>query len=322
MTVAANGISPSAAEPYLTAAGLSSEWKDGSFSVSADGEMALNENGGITANARLADLRLADGSELFALNEARIKGIGVDPHTGTLRADAIDISGPSLSAHRDADGNLHLFAFKTNPAARPPAGAPSPPQPTESQAAALSPAPFDNFEIGHFAWKDVHLDLTDDGVNPPAALSISDAGITVDDLSIHLKPTSAPPREGKIRAWLVAPNLASGLSFDGIITPAADQTNCDFNIRGEGLRGDAVATYLKPLGIEPTLKNGSVKVHGKLKLDQTGDQPRLSLALDNLKYSDADQSLVSVAGVEIDGVSAAPGRVALDSIAVKSPRRG
>ena len=216
-------------------------------------------------------------------------------------------------------GDLYLFAFKTKPAPVGSTVATVQAQPAPSEVAAQTPAVFDNFEIGHFAWKGVYVSLTDDGVNPPAALSISDAGITVDDLSIHLKSTGAPPKEGKIRAWLVAPNLASRLSFDGVVTPAADQTKCDFKIRGEGLRGDAVATYLKRLGIEPTLKDGSLTVHGKAKVDQTGDRPRFSLALDDLKYSDADQSLISVAGIQVEGVSAEPGKLTLDSIAVKSP---
>ncbi|MGD0462945.1 MAG: DUF748 domain-containing protein [Tepidisphaeraceae bacterium] len=319
LTVAADGIAPSAADPYLNAARLASEWKDGSFSASADGEMALGDDGAVTANARLADVRLADGSELFAFKQARIKGMGVDPHTRTLRVDAIDISGPSFAAHRDAEGNLHVFAFKTKPASGSAAVSTVQAHPAANEVAEQTPSVFENFEIGHFAWKDVHVSLTDDTVNPPAALSISDAGITVDDLSIHLKPTGAAPKPGKIRAWLVAPNLASRLSFEGIVTPAPDQTNCDFNIRGEGLRRDAAAAYLKPLGIEPTLTDGSVAVHGKVKLDQTGDRPRLSLALDNLKYNDADQSLASVAGIHVDGLSAGPGKITLDSINVESP---
>ncbi len=320
LTVGANGISPSAAEPYLNAAGLSSEWKNGSFSVSADGDMSLGDSGAVTANARLFGLRLADDSELFALKEARIKGVGIDPNTRTLRADAIDISGPSLAAHRDAEGNLHLFAFKTKAVvAVAPAAVTSPAKPVATEVAAPTPSPFDNFEIGHFAWKDVHVSLTDDGVKPPAALSISDAGISVDDLAVHLKPNGAAPKKGKFRAWLVAPNLASGLSFDGVITPATDKTGCDFTIRGEGLRGDAVAMYIKPLGIEPTLKDGSLMVRGKALLDQIGDHPRFSLALDDLKYNDADRSLISVAGIQVDGVSAEAGKLTLDSIAVKSP---
>lgn len=318
LTVAADGIAPSAVNPYLNAAGLASEWRDGTFSTAADGELALDDNGGLTASARLSDLRLADGPELFALKEAKIKGVGIDPQTRTLRVEAIDISGPNLAAHRDAEGNLHLFAFKTTPVAGP-APTASPAQPPAIAVAAQTPAQFDNFEIGHFAWKDVHVSLTDDGVNPPAVLSISDAGVTVDDLSIHLKPTAAAPREGKIRAWLSAPNLASDLSFDGIITPASDKTNCDFRIRGKGLRGDGVATYLKLLGIEPTLKDGSLQIHGNARLDQTGDRPRLSLKLGDLKYNDADQPLVSVAEVQINGASAEPGKVTLDSILVKSP---
>jgi hypothetical protein len=320
LTAAANGISPSAADPYLNAARLASEWKDGSFSASAEGEMAIDNDGAVTANARLVDLRLADGAELFALKEARIKGAGVDLHTRTLRVDAVDISGPSLVAHRDAGGNLHFFAFKTKPASGSSTVATVRAQPAATEVADQTPPVFENFEIGHFAWKDVHVSLTDDAANPPAALSVSDAGITVDDLSIHLKPTGAAPKLGKIRAWLVAPNLASGLSFEGVVTPASDQINCDFNIRGEGLRGNAVATYLKPLGMEPTLTDGSVAVHGKAKLDQTGDQPRLSLALDNLKYNDADQSLASVAGIRVDGLSAGPGKITLNSITVQSPR--
>ena len=317
LTIAAGGIAPSAIEPYLNAAGLSSEWKEGSFSVSADGQMTLNDNGGLTASARLADLRLADGAELFALKEARIKGVGVDPISRTLRADAIDISGPTLAARRDAQGNLHAFAFATKSVTTSPPTRPA--QPATNGVAQQIPSPFDNFEIGHFAWKDIHVALTDEGINPPAALSISDAGITVDDLSIHLKPTGTAPRKGKIHAWLVAPNLASELSFDGVVTPAADQANCDFTVRGQGLRGDAVATYLKPLGIEPTLKDGSLEVRGNAKLDHTGDRPRISLTLDNLKYSDEDQSLISVAAVQIDGASAGPGKVTLDSIVVNSP---
>jgi hypothetical protein len=321
VTVAADGIAPTAIEPYLSAAGLASEWKDGTFTVSADGDISLNDNGVITANAKLGDLRLADQVELFALKNATIKGVGVDPQTRTVRADAIDISGPSLSVHRDSQGNLHLFAFKTIPVAATTAAIP---QPATAETATIpsnasSPPPFDNFEIGHFAWRDVHVNLTDDGVSPSASLAISDAGITIDDLAVHLKPTGEPPKQGKITAWLVAPNLAESLTFDGNVTPGPALTNCDFTVSGRGLRGDAVATYLKPLGIEPTLKDGSLSLHGTAKLDETGSSPSFSVALGDLKYNDADQSLISVRGVKVDGVTAGAGKITLGSIDVQSP---
>ena len=318
LAASADGITLSAAQPYLNTAGFASEWKDGHFSVDADGNISLDP-GGLTASARLSNLLLADGPEEFlAIDHAGVNGVGIDSQTRTLRVDGIDISGPGIHARRDADGNLHLFGFKTVPAAIVPP-APAAPSDNESAAPPAAPAPFDHIQLKHFAWNNVHVDLKDDSVSPPADLSISDAGVSATDLAIHLKPTSEPPHTGKILAWLQAPNLASRLSFEADVTPAWDKTQCDFKIRGEGLHGDALASYLRPLGIEPTLKNGSLELHGTAKLDQTAETPRVSLAMDHLDYRDGSESLISVGAVHVDSVSTAAGKISVDSIAVTSP---
>jgi hypothetical protein len=330
VVVNAGGINPTAIQPYLLAAGLASEWKDGSFSLSADGDMSLLPSGAIDASVKLTNLRLSDGADLLAMNTASIDGVELDPVAKSLRIKAINVSGPGLAAHRDAQSHLHFLGFRTqpalasavvvNPAIPSVPAAPvqaSTPIPPATQAAAL---PFEHIELDHFAWKDVHVAMTDDAVSPPATLAIKDAGVSVDNLDVHLTPSDQPGKQGTIRAWLAAPGLASNLSLDGKLTPSASESVCEFSVRGDDLRGDAVASYLKPLGIEPTLKDGSLGMVGGVTLDTSGSAPKISLSIGDLKYQDAGKTLASIAKVDVTGASVAPGKISLGIVGIQSPR--
>jgi hypothetical protein len=335
LTATALGIAPTAIAPYLAEAGLASEWKDGAFTASAEGDLAIDSTGKLAADAHLSKIRLSDQREVFTMDDVRVQGAGIDPASRSVNAHAIDISGPAISVHRDADGNLHAFNFKTQPkpsgasAIAPPAETTAPiasaptPAATEPSGPAAATAsaslPFDNFELDHFAWKNVRLNLTDDAVTPPAILSTSDAGFSVEDLAIHLSQSSAAAKQGKIRAWLNAPEIASDCSFTGTISPGSQQAACDFDVHAAGLRAGPLAAYLRPLGLEPTLKSGLFTLHGQAKLDASTSTPKVSLALDHLQYSDGAQPLISVAGMAIKNFSTGSNSLGVESISINGP---
>jgi len=138
------------------------------------------------------------------MQKTEIKGLSLDPTSRALRADSIEVSGPVLSLSRDAQGNFHALGLKTMPSSPAPAAmAPAVASPAPVSEPAPEPQPhhhhnaIDHFEIGHFAWKGVRIDLTDSAVAPVKTLAISDAGITADDLAIHLRPGDFAAKEGR-----------------------------------------------------------------------------------------------------------------------------
>jgi Domain of Unknown Function (DUF748) len=313
----AGGILLSAIQPYLTPLGLAPEWKDGSLRLAVTGTLSQAADGKLTASARLSDFHLTDPDNLLTLNDASIRSAGFDPRTATVHAGAIDISGPALSIRRDAAGDLHALGFRLslNGAASNPdsAGFASTLVQiiTEGRAGPIALLP--NLDIGHFAWKDIRLNLQDASVQPPASLAISDAGLTVENFVFP--PTIAG--RGDVHAWIHAPNIAPELTLDGTITSAPRHIALESDLRGDGLRGDALASYLTPLGITPTLKSGVLRLHGKFEI---ASGPTFSLEVRDGRLTDGAESLISVPSMQIAALRARSGEISLDAVRMASPR--
>jgi hypothetical protein len=314
LTADARGIAPAAIEPYLKAAGLASEWHDGTFHLAAEGSLMAGENGKITTSAHLSNINLADGRQFLNISDAKIAGATLDPISNTIHIAAIDISGPNLDVQRDTAGNLHLLGFKTAnreiTSNSPPAVAP---QTTEA-----TPSP-PNIEIDHFSWKDIHLSLTDSAVQPAATLAVSDAGLSVENFAIYPHGEVSATKHGKIHGWLVVPGVAPNLTLDGTVDSKSQQISAEFDVHGAGIRGEPLSAYLKALGAESTLKNGSVRLHTKVEVANSPAGMAISLSGSDWNFSDGDQSLTSVKSMRLDALRMQPGEISVGAIQIASP---
>lgn len=330
----AQGIRPDAIRGYLDAAGIESTLADGALTCDLRAAVAVLPDGAVRADARLANVRLADAAagELLALATVDVSGLSLDSTGSHVRVEAVDVTGPRLSARREADGTIVAAGIRMGrpaPARLPvPAIAPgvamaasgtaAPPAGSSSQPAAFSPY---RFELGRLTWKDVEVQFVDQAVAPATTVRMSKAGVELANIVVDLDPRAGATAPGEVRAWIAAPGVADRLQIEGSVTPNAGAVTADLKITGQGLRGDLIAPYLKGAGIEPALRNGSLQLRTRVAVSQKGkDAIAASLAVDMLRYTDGDQELLGLDRLLIDNVAVTPRDVAVTSVQMDKPR--
>jgi hypothetical protein len=318
LTFAADGIRPDAAKPYLASAGIESLLKSGH----AEGKLAATIRNG-SADALLSDLRLTDGPELIAMRQLRITSAGIDGASGRATIAAVEASGPSVDVTRDATGRITAAGFRYTPGASAPGSAvaktnaPPPPPPTTNRSLAdLLP----RIEIGRIAWQGLHLTLRDEQTQPPSVIAINDAGIEGSDLLLDLSfDTEAKP--GKLRMHLSSPSLAKQLTFDTTLHPRRNALGADFSARGDGLNLKPLAVYLAPLGIEPVMADGELKLDGHVDLKQEPDRLAATLSLSNVKLASGTTELGGMDGLRVADLSLMNGgTIDVKSVQIEHPR--
>ncbi len=258
LRVGAVGILPAAIEPYLHAAGVESQWKDGTFQLAADGSVETVAGGRLAASARLTKFTLSDGDTLLDIGPTEIADASVDPSSDTIHVGAIRVSGPTFGIMRDSHGDFHLLGFKTaTPCAPPTAGASTAAE--NSSTTAATPMVLPNIEVDQFSWKDIRLSLIDQAVRPAAVINISDAGVSAQNIGLYLSGKPHAPRQGTIEGHLSVPGVVSSAALSGTVASDGTRTGATFDVRIAGIQGKQLATYLKTIGAEPTWRNGSAR---------------------------------------------------------------
>jgi hypothetical protein len=318
LTFNASGIEPSALEPYLDTAGIKSELRDGSFAAELTGELITQPDGRLAADAQVTKLRFANGlSSLLEMSDVQLRGAGFDPASGMIRADSIDIAGPSMSARRDASGQISLLGLRTTPAlvrklqaTAPPATAPT----TRPQAIVLP-----RLQIGRFTWKDFKLQIQDEMVSPPAAITIADAGVELKNLLID--STAAPEKTapGSLRMWLSAPGLIQKAAVQGTLTPLPAGLSADLQFATSGITAATIRPYLLPLGIDPQLNDGQVSGNLKFQLAQEGNGIGGALTLSEFGYLDGPEELAKVDLLQVSDLSLHPEGLSIGSVQIDRP---
>jgi hypothetical protein len=308
-----DGIRPDALQPYLSAAGIESLLK----SAHAEGRLVAGVRfPGPVGDLRLTGLKLAEGADLIVMQDVNIHGAGIDPATGRLKVETIELTGPAVDVAADASDRLIAAGFRwspTNAALSKNAAAPS----TAPSQFAMPELP--RVEIGRFAWQGARLHLRDEHLNPPATIAIDDAGIEVKDLVIDLA-SREPSKPGSIRAWLAAPELARQLTLDGTVTYAPNSFSTTLALRGQGLQASALAPYVKPFGIEPTIRDGSFQLDAKATLAARENQIALTLGLTDVRLSDSGQEKGGLDALQIDEVVLSSGNIDVKSLHITKPR--
>lgn len=321
LTVQIDGFKPDALRPYLDAAGLECLVKDGSIRCAVQATATPD-----SIDATVKDLRFADGRDLLTLSDVRLTGLDTGTTNPGLRIATIEITGPSFNARRDATGMFEAMGFRTKPAraVRPAALPLSAAASIEPGSTALPlPAPafaLPKLSIGHFAWKDIRVAYEDQNAMPPTSIALNDAGVDITDLKLG-DGTAANP--AKIKAWFSAPGLAEHLLLAGTLASQPEGSTLELDVTGDGLTGEHIGTYLKSSGIEPVLKNGSLKLHLNASMLNKPDgtsAPFLAMSLTDMQLKDDGGELIGVDRLTVNGVDLANRATVANTINIDKPR--
>ncbi len=270
------GIKPDAIRGYLDAAGLESQFKNGTLACDLDASGAIADSGAISANAHFGHIKLSDDKDLFAFDGVTIAGVAIDPKATKIRAESIEISGPKMNVLRDPQGTLIAFGLQTKP-------------PTAAATETRSLTGADRQDIGSCRARRVRArNSAADHRNRQARLerhrySFRRSGHRPrqqlcpqrrrpgDDRSPSRsrRQIRSLPLPAKLRGWFSLPGVAGRLTVDGTIIHQTDAMSADVCVTGKGLDATRLATYAKPFGIEPTLKDGSLQLHAQAKVGTT-----------------------------------------------------
>ncbi len=317
LAVDASGIKPDALKPYLDQLGLESQLAAGQFTSTVAGWLAITDNGELNGELNVDKVSLRDGHDLLTFNGIHATGLSLNPATGQIRANDIELSGPGISAHRDATGTLACLGLHTKPAVSSLHSTDA----TASSSPSHTTIELPRIDIGRFAWKEIHFALTDETVSPATKISVSDAGVEITHFSTA---ATQPAQQGHLHAWLAAPGIAEDLSVEGDILPAADPraagVSLDVKVDGKAITASAIAPYLSSLGIEPTLTDGNLQLHAKAGVAQSGNGITASLAADHVRFADGSTELAAVDQFSVDGIAVNSGEFSVDSVDIVRPR--
>ena len=304
------GVKPDALKPYLDAVGVDCLLNDATLSC---GVKAVLSPDGIDAS--LQDVKYTDGTDLLTFDDVRVKGLKADDR---LRVESIDIAGPALSARRTAAGLIEAVGFRAR----------ATPSATEA-VDAIAPAPstqpmaLPKIEIGRLTWKGVRLTYEDLSVTPTTSIQLEDAGVELSELRLDDDPKNPSNKPAKIRAWVKAPGLAGELRLDGTVLPGNALSVVELDLAGDGLTAQPIGTYLKSAGIEPVLRDGSLKAHVKVELKPTPDGTGMALStlsISDVLLKDASGELAGMDSLSVRGLALRGGETEVGVIDIAKPR--
>jgi hypothetical protein len=313
---AASGVAPTLPKPYLDMAGLESLLLDAAFQADLSVGATIDPSGAVLAEARLGKIDFVDGGKhLLTLDDVRFSGVRFDPVGGTLRLESVDVRGPRVDIRRTPEGSLAGFGFQTKTPTPAPPRDPDPPSPP-------SAIELGRLEIGRFTWKDVKFRFDDQVAQPPQSVDLADAGVELTDAVLDLRGHKFPPKPGKLKAFMKAPGLADELGVTGTLMPATDRLVADLSVFGSGITAKGISGYLQTLGIEPTLKDGSLAAQAKLTAALVDGAVKASVYLDDVRYADAGNELAGVDLLYIDEIIADPAKLtlAIGTVHIGRPR--
>jgi hypothetical protein len=241
--------------PYLEQLGLASNLHAARLQTSATLAAQFGPDGRLEADLHVGAIDFTDGADkLFSLDGAQVGGLVVDPAQHLFKAASIDIGGTRLALRRDADGALHALGLSTLA------------QPTNAAVGEANPAAngarspqLPRIEIGSFKWHDNAFELADDTAQPPLKLSVRNVGVQLDGVALGEERVHAATEPARVRAWLGIDGILGEAALDGTLATHTDERDARLTLalRAKGIDTTSLAPYLAPLGIEPTLKDGS-----------------------------------------------------------------
>jgi hypothetical protein len=301
LQIDADGIAPTRLDPYFKLLNLESRLHNGHFACGIEADLSLPTNA-VVANLKLDQIKFSDGDDLFLMNAVAVSDARLQLSPPRIVLKDIELDGPSLPIHHEADGALSAFGLATRTAeiesassssaaqANAPAAPQSGPEPATAPSGGITlPA----VELDHFAWKGIDVRYADDSLQPPISTRLSEAGVELENILLDLSSaaTQKSQQPGTIHAFAIIPQLIDRIDVSGTVTPAPSAVDCQLKAAGTGFTANLVKPFLTRFGIETTLQNGAfnadLTVHGSAT-------DGVSLAASQIRYADGDRELAGI----------------------------
>lgn len=340
--LAAEGLQPSAIEPYLRAAGIEHELQAGSLSAAI--ELTLNrslegEDELLEVLANVTDLSLSDGQPLAGWKQLQVH-LTQSP-SGT-QVHELELDGTSLDVRRDADGAIHVAglvigaeqeqaAVQRAPADRAPAGSAAPGgDPSDGVAEAAGPAAADTdqdstparLRVDQLRWTGTRVHYLDETTPEPVDLTLDDLGLELSGLDLFGDPAREDPAPAQVRTWFQAAGLADEFGIEGTLAaaPGGLDLKADLALTGRGLVVDAVAPLLEQAGVLSELQGASLDLGIQAHARQDGEDFALDAALRELAFVDGGEELLALDALSLEGLRSGPRGTSVAALTVDGPR--
>lgn len=304
-----SGLRPTALEPYLHALGLGSELTDADVKGSVHAAWATEPDDELLLSLSVLDFALRDGEDLLRVDEVIIDSLSV---TETLvRVGKIAVSGHPVRVRRDADGAIHALGFHTRAPSN--LGAARASGDGEVVAVEKPSLRIDDFNLCGLA-----IAFVDEAVDPAQTHRIDDLIVDAKKIGIGSR---APREDGSLSIGFRAGTLASRLEANA----TTRLSTLPYGIRGklgiEKLSGRDLDAYLRPLGLELEIEDGSLDCGFDANLSIVEDDTlRVGGRVADFVLADATNEFAKCKSITFDGVELAPGSIDLGSWTIESPR--
>lgn len=252
---------------------------DGSARDGLAGSIALTELSATT------DDQMAGHVARIAVEVASLRQLG-------LRVTSVDVETGSISARRDAEGSLCAFGFALRDGEAPAAG----------PARAADPSRAFDVAVGAIGARALSAHFRDELYEPAVEIAamLDQAAVT----GIDTRPSGDQPIRLVVEGSL--PGIASRLHAKGAAAVFSPRKAVDVAFEASGLRPTAIAPYLAELGLESTLREGtlSARLVGGGRATPTGGVEG-ELRLSDVKLAD-ERQLFAVRAVEAMGIAIEP----------------
>jgi hypothetical protein len=258
----------------------------------------------LAIHATLLDVAaVADGAETLALDRLALEA---ESRRTSLAIARVELSGARASAERTAEGWLRAAGVQigktpaNQPSASPaPPAAPAPAPPAEPRTSPPFDVTVDTVVLGN-----ISLTWHDASVEPAADLKLAVQDVTFAHLLAEPGNLSAP---ANVKGRVELPGVIEAVTLSGTMTPFAVEKKVDLALRGEQVRFTALAPYLGPLGITPTLENGTLSCRLSAQARSTAEGKLIGeAAFADLVFSDREP-LLALGGLRIEGAELDPG---------------
>ncbi|MEW6742058.1 MAG: DUF748 domain-containing protein [Planctomycetota bacterium] len=295
------------AEPlaeYIALLGLRSAAQQLSLSLEARAEAQQSAvTPGVTGRLVVGPLRVSpDGAEAVTLRRLAVEFTELGAERVAL--PVVSLEGLGVELLRDGENALHLAGVVI------PLSAPSRGEASEPPESGMAPV----LEIGEILASDVQVRLTDLAMGPANELRLAVPVLRVANLVVD--PESRPDEIASLEGRLVAPGVFDELTLRGTLDPFGPCLRAGLTLKGTGLQSHTIAPYLRSIGIEPLLEDGTLtlSVSGTFE-ESPGSAVIASARVEDLRLRDGAQDLFELRQLDFDNLRLAPG---LESVRLQS----
>ncbi len=330
--LAASQITCKALAAYLSAAGLKSELKSARFNVDISGSLTSVPNGSLAANIHLDHLNYRDGkTTLCDFKHIDAGKVRVNAATGRLEIGSLNVVGPAFDFVREPSGHFSVLGLQilgkhslispmnSGAAIKPAAKIAQavPPATIVKHVAAVYLPP--RLQIDHCSWSGIRIGFDDQHATPATRIAISHAGLLLNHFILDLSGKSAAHSVGTLKAWLQAPGVIDRFDLHGTLEPGKNSLQTRLEVSSTGIDLQPLTPYLKPLGILPLLRQGTLTgllvAHVSLLNGKISGGTQVS----KMQLRQASQSLAAIQQLAISHISARQGQCAVQSVLINKP---